>query len=75
LREATVAAAPDAPEIRALVVPAGADAGPFGGAVGEATAAPAAILNAVAHATGARLRARPARPHRVLAALEERRPG
>jgi putative selenate reductase molybdopterin-binding subunit len=76
LREAKLAAAPDVPEIRALVAPGGADAGAFGeAAVGEATAAPAAILNAVAHATGVPLRARPARPHRVLAALEEQGAG
>jgi CO/xanthine dehydrogenase Mo-binding subunit len=62
------------PEIDALIVEVPAPDGPFGAkGVGEApvVAAPAAVANAIAAATGTRLRTLPMTPPRVWAALRE----
>jgi CO/xanthine dehydrogenase Mo-binding subunit len=69
----TLATASDMPEIESILVPTHEPTGPFGvKAVAEIpTSGPApAIANAVAHATGARLRELPLTPDRVLAALD-----
>jgi putative selenate reductase molybdopterin-binding subunit len=74
-RDYTIAAAPDIPEIVTILVPTHEPTGPFGAkAVAEIPInGPApAIANAVAHATGARLRDLPLTPDRVLAALKSR---
>jgi CO/xanthine dehydrogenase Mo-binding subunit len=63
------------PEIETLIVEVPAPDGPFGAkGIGEApvVGAPAAIVNAVAAATGARLRELPMTPARVWSALHER---
>jgi CO/xanthine dehydrogenase Mo-binding subunit len=62
------------PEIDTLIVEVPAPDGPFGAkGIGEApvVAAPAAIANAVAAATGVRMRELPMTPPRVWAALQE----
>ncbi len=61
-------------EIRAIIVEAGEPGGPFGAkGVGEIglNVVPAAIANAAAAAIGARLRALPLKPERVLKAMLE----
>ena len=66
--------AENTPPIDTLIVEVPAPDGPFGAkGIGEASvvAAPAAIANAVAAATGARLRELPMTPARVWAALRE----
>jgi putative selenate reductase molybdopterin-binding subunit len=73
-RDYTIAAATDVPEIVTILVPTHEPTGPFGAkAVAEIPiSGPApAIANAVAHATGLRLRELPLTPDRVLAALQE----
>jgi putative selenate reductase molybdopterin-binding subunit len=73
-RDYTIAAATDVPEIVSILVPTHEPTGPFGAkAVAEIPInGPApAIANAVAHATGARIREIPLTPERVLAALRE----
>jgi putative selenate reductase molybdopterin-binding subunit len=72
-RDYTIAAATDVPEIVTILVPTHEPTGPYGAkAVAEIPInGPApAIANAVAHATGARLRELPLTPDRVLAALD-----
>jgi CO/xanthine dehydrogenase Mo-binding subunit len=64
-----------APEIEVVLVEVGSRWGPWGAkGVGEAAILPAApaILNAVCHATGARVRQLPATPERVLTAIQHR---
>jgi CO/xanthine dehydrogenase Mo-binding subunit len=66
----------DVPAITAVLVPGEGGAGPFGsrdmgGAPGAAAAA--ALLNAVARASGGRIEALPASPERVLGALDDAR--
>jgi putative selenate reductase molybdopterin-binding subunit len=71
-RDYTIAAATDVPEIVTILVPTHEPTGPYGAkAIAEIPInGPApAIANAVAHATGARLRELPLTPDRVLAAL------
>ncbi|MDQ2682710.1 MAG: xanthine dehydrogenase family protein molybdopterin-binding subunit [Chloroflexota bacterium] len=63
------------PPIETLRVEVGSEHGPFGAkGVGEPPAipGPAAIRNAIKHATGAKLTELPMRPERVLSALNER---
>jgi len=72
LRDYTIAAAGDAPEIVTILVPSHEPTGPYGAkAVAEIpTNGPApAIANALADATGVRLRDLPMTPERVLRAL------
>jgi putative selenate reductase molybdopterin-binding subunit len=74
-RDYTIAAASDAPDIVTILVPSHEPTGPYGAkAVAEIpTNGPApAIANAVAQATGVRLRELPMTPERVLRALRER---
>ncbi len=74
-RDYTIAAASDAPEIVTILVPSHEPTGPYGAkAVAEIPVnGPApAIANAVAQATGVRLRELPMTPERVLRALRER---
>ena len=64
----------DAPEIECLLVEDHEPSGPFGAkGVGEPALVPTApaILGAIRHATGARVRSVPATPARVLAAIRE----
>ena len=70
LREYVLATALDAPEIVALLPPSRSPRGTK--ELGEVTSCPIApaVANAVAHATGVRLRDLPLTPDRVLAALE-----
>ena len=71
-RDYTIASALDVPEIQTILVPTHEPTGPFGAkAIAEIPInGPApAIANAVAHATGARIRELPLTPDRVLAAL------
>ena len=71
-RDYTIAAATDVPEIVTILVPTHEPTGPFGAkAIAEIPInGPApAIANAVAHATGVRIREIPLTPERVLAAL------
>jgi putative selenate reductase molybdopterin-binding subunit len=75
-RDYTIATATDAPELVTILVPTHEPTGPFGAkAIAEIPInGPApAIANAVAHATGVRIREIPLTPERVLAALEEAR--
>ena len=75
-RDYTIAAATDVPEIVTILVPTHEPTGPFGAkAIAEIPInGPApAIANAVAQATGVRIRELPLTPERVLAAL--RAPG
>jgi len=75
-RDYTIATAADAPELTTILVPTYEPTGPFGAkAIAEIPInGPApAIANAVAHATGVRIREIPLTPERVLAALEEAR--
>jgi len=75
-RDYTIATATDAPELTTILVPTHEPTGPFGAkAIAEIPInGPApAIANAVAHATGVRIREIPLTPERVLAALEEAR--
>ena len=63
----------DVPPIEAILVECPSSVGPFGAkGVGEQALIPTApaILNAIAHATGARLTRTPATPDRVLAAIQ-----
>src|SRR5262245_21368902 len=72
-RDYTIATATDAPELTTILVPTHEPTGPFGAkAIAEIPIyGPApAIANAVAHATGVRIREIPLTPERVLAALE-----
>ena len=67
----------DAPEIEVLLVEDHEPSGPFGAkGVGEPALVPTApaILGAIRHATGARVRSVPATPARVLAAIREAAP-
>jgi putative selenate reductase molybdopterin-binding subunit len=76
LRDYTIASALDAPQLTTILVPTHEPTGPFGAkAIAEIPInGPApAIANAVAHATGARLREIPLTPDRVLRALQEAR--
>lgn len=64
----------DMPPVETLIVEEPDEHGPYGAkGLGEHALIPTApaILNAIAHATGARLRETPALPHRVLAAIRE----
>jgi len=73
-RDYTIAAATDVPEIVTILVPTHEPTGPFGAkAIAEIPInGPApAIANAVAQATGARIREIPLTPERVLAALRQ----
>jgi putative selenate reductase molybdopterin-binding subunit len=75
LRDYTIAAASDAPELVTILVPTHEPTGPFGAkAIAEIPInGPApAVANAVFHATGARVRELPLTPERVLAALAAR---
>jgi putative selenate reductase molybdopterin-binding subunit len=75
-RDYTIATATDVPELTTILVPTHEPTGPFGAkAIAEIPInGPApAIANAVAHATGVRVREIPLTPERVLAALEEAR--
>ncbi len=63
----------DVPEIRSILIEKPDPEGPFGAkGLGEHALIPTApaILNAIRHATGARITRLPALPHRVLAAIE-----
>jgi len=74
-RDYTIATAVDVPEIETILVPTHEPTGPYGAkAVAEIPInGPApAIANAVFHATGARLRALPLTPDRVLEALRQK---
>jgi CO/xanthine dehydrogenase Mo-binding subunit len=65
--------ASDVPPIETILVEVPAPDGPFGAkGIGEApvVAGPAAVANAIAAATGARLRELPMTPERVAAALQ-----
>jgi putative selenate reductase molybdopterin-binding subunit len=76
LRDYPIAAATDAPELVTILVPTHEPTGPFGAkAIAEIPInGPApAIANAVAQATGARIRELPLTPDRVLAALQTAR--
>ncbi len=76
-RDYTIAAATDVPEIVTILVPTHEPTGPFGAkAIAEIPInGPApAIANAVAQATGVRIREIPLTPERVLAALREAAP-
>ena len=68
----------DVPPIRSILVECASSAGPFGAkGIGEQALIPTApaILNAIHHATGARITHTPATPDRVLAALKaQKRP-
>jgi CO/xanthine dehydrogenase Mo-binding subunit/aerobic-type carbon monoxide dehydrogenase small subunit (CoxS/CutS family) len=62
----------DVPPIRSILVECASSAGPFGAkGIGEQALIPTApaILNAIHHATGARITRTPATPDRVLAAI------
>jgi putative selenate reductase molybdopterin-binding subunit len=75
-RDYTIAAATDVPEIVGILVPTHEPTGPFGAkAIAEIPInGPApAIANAVAHATGVRIREVPLTPERVLGALRAAR--
>ena len=64
----------DMPQIESLLIEVPDPEGPFGAkGLGEHVLIPTApaILNAIRHATGARLTRVPALPHRILAAMEE----
>ncbi len=63
----------DVPEIRSILIEKPDPEGPFGAkGLGEHALIPTApaILNAIRHATGAKVTRLPALPHRILAALE-----
>jgi aldehyde oxidoreductase len=65
----------DVPEIESILVECASSAGPFGAkGIGEQALIPTApaILNAIHHATGARITRTPATPDRVLSALKAR---
>ena len=67
----------DVPPIQSILVERASSAGPFGAkGIGEQALIPTApaILNAIHHATGARITQIPATPDRVLAALRARSP-
>jgi putative selenate reductase molybdopterin-binding subunit len=75
-RDYTIASAVDVPEIQTILVPTHEPTGPFGAkAIAEIPInGPApAIANAVAHATGVRIRELPLTPDRVLAAIRDAR--
>jgi aldehyde oxidoreductase len=66
------------PQMDILLVEVPSDHGPFGvKGLGEAAMLPTspAIINAIARATGARLRTIPATPERVLSAIQDRAKG
>ncbi|HEU0220864.1 MAG TPA: molybdopterin cofactor-binding domain-containing protein, partial [Paracoccaceae bacterium] len=66
----------DMPEIRSILIEKPDPEGPFGAkGLGEHVLIPTApaILNAIRHATGARITRLPALPHRVLAAIDAAR--
>ena len=66
----------DVPPITSILVECASSAGPFGAkGIGEQALIPTApaLLNAIHHATGARITRTPATPDRVLAALKARR--
>ena len=74
-RDYTIASAIDAPELVTILVPTHEPTGPFGAkAIAEIPInGPApAVVNAVAHAVGTRIRELPLTPERVLRALQER---
>ncbi len=65
----------DVPPIESILIEVPDPEGPFGAkGLGEHVLIPTApaILNAIAHATGARLTRTPALPHRILAAMREK---
>jgi len=65
----------DAPPVKAIIVEDPQEDGPFGAkGIGEPSLipAPAAVVNAVAHAIGRRIYRLPATPENVLYALERR---
>jgi CO/xanthine dehydrogenase Mo-binding subunit len=67
----------DVPPIQSILVERASSVGPFGAkGIGEQALIPTApaILNAIHHATGARLTRTPATPERVLAAIRAARP-
>ncbi len=67
----------DVPPIQSILVERASSAGPFGAkGIGEQALIPTApaILNAIHHATGARVMQIPATPERVLAAIKTRSP-
>jgi CO/xanthine dehydrogenase Mo-binding subunit len=67
----------DVPPIESILVERASSVGPFGAkGIGEQALIPTApaILNAIHHATGARITRTPATPDRVLAALKARQP-
>lgn len=75
-RDYTIAGATDVPELVSILVPTHEPTGPYGAkAIAEIPInGPApAIANAVAHATGVRIRELPLTPDRVLAALQSAR--
>ena len=64
----------DAPTVRIALIESDSSGGPYGAkGLGEHVLIPTApaILNAIAHATGARITQTPATPSRVLAAIRE----
>ncbi len=72
LRDYLIPTVGDVPEIEVILVEAPTPHGPFGAkGAGEAALIPTApaILGAIRHASGARLRRLPALPHRVLEAI------
>jgi putative selenate reductase molybdopterin-binding subunit len=76
-RDYTIATAVDTPEVRTILVPTHEPTGPFGAkAIAEIPInGPApAVANAVAHATGVRVRELPLTPERVWRALRAARP-
>ncbi|MCA3562266.1 MAG: molybdopterin-dependent oxidoreductase [Aestuariivirga sp.] len=77
LHDYLIPTAGDVPPIESILVERASSAGPFGAkGIGEQALIPTApaILNAIHHATGARITRIPATPGRVLAALKTRRP-
>ncbi len=62
------------PSVESLFIESPSDLGPFGAkGIGEPALVPtpAAVLNALSHAIGGRVRSTPASPRRVLAALAD----
>ena len=67
----------DVPPVQSILIERASSAGPFGAkGIGEQALIPTApaILNAIAHATGARVMQTPATPERVLAAIRAKLP-
>ena len=77
LHDYLIPTAGDMPEITSILIEKHDPEGPFGAkGLGEHVLIPTApaILNAIRHASGARITRLPALPHRVLAAIREARP-